>query len=78
MTKDGCTKQFPKKFCAETTIDQNGFPLHMRKYMVFEWVLVKGVENGTYSRKVLMKRENRVFQFYYKKDTNVIYMNKEF
>ena len=31
MTKDGCLKHFPKKFCTETTTDQNGFPLYRRR-----------------------------------------------
>lgn len=31
MTKDGCSKHFRKNLCADTTIDQNGFPLYRRR-----------------------------------------------
>ena len=31
MIENKCVKHFPKKFCSQTTVDNDGFPIYRRR-----------------------------------------------
>ncbi|KAL4626567.1 hypothetical protein ACB092_05G106000 [Castanea dentata] len=47
MIENKCTKHFPKKFCSQTTIDEDGFPIYRRR------------NNGRFVERNEVKLDNR-------------------
>ena len=49
MTNNQCSKQFPKQFCSETPIPQDGYPIYRRR----------SPENGAISESGIRIDDNR-------------------